>query len=165
MRKLVAAGLAAALSLSIAPVASAQLSSLGSLSSSSSSVTPTSPEEKRSENAKALEAAYESIFEDGGAVRYEAHDEVAEAALEVARNGGVVWTPDSEGELEAYVADRIEDGHAQVFVRIAHQDVQEALDKLSAVTPEDLGAEYPYGLAVDADEAWAYLAFTTPAFL
>lgn len=165
MRKLVAAGLAAALSLSIAPVASAQLSSLGSLSSSSSSVTPTSPEDKRSENAKALGAAFESNFEATGAVRYEAHDEVAEAALEVARNGGVAWTPLAGGELEGHGAVRSADGHDQGFLRIAHQDVQKALDILSAVTPEDLGTEYPYGLAVDADEDWAYLAFTTPIIL
>lgn len=164
MRKIIAAGLAAALSLSIAPVASAQLSSLGSLSSSSSAITPTSPEEKRNKNAQDLEAALASIYDQSGGDRSEEDNDVAQATLEKALEDDVEWIPNVENEVEAQSTYWFTEDHVLFVLRVAHSDVQKTLSEVSTVVPEpeDLDADHPYGLASDADEDWAYVAIAFP---
>lgn len=155
-KKLVAAGIAAALSLSLSPVASAQ-SSFPALSSSSSTSNVSKVQQLEDDFAKALE--------DQGHTRHTQHDEAAEKAVQSAIDGNVVFVASQGANFPGLEeGQNISDGYMNVYLRfpLEHIDtVLQNIDDATGVTPAP-GVSIPFGLAVDEAESKVYIAFVIP---
>lgn len=156
MRKLLAAGLAVALSLSLAPVASAQ-SSFPALSSSSSTGT------NNVSKVQQVEDNFAKALQEQGHTRHSQHDRAAEKALQAAVDGNVAFTMEPNANFPgAATGQTVSDGYFNFYIRFPLEHIDTVLrniDNAQTVLP---GVALPFGIAVDEAQSLVYVAFVVP---
>lgn len=156
MRKLLAAGLAVALSLSLAPVASAQ-SSFPALSSSSSTGT------NNVSKVQQVEDNFVKALQEQGHTRHSQHDQAAEKALQDAINGNVAFSVDPTSPLPNFgQGQSFSEGYLNAYYRFQLEDIDQVLYNIDNAPTALPGVALPFGVAVDEAQSLVYVAFVVP---
>lgn len=165
-KKIIAAAVAASLSLAVTPVASAQLSSGSSLPTlSSGSIVDGSTPNSPTANLEEVEERFEKIMGDAGHTRVAEHDRAAEEAMQDAKDGEIVFVKNDLGNVPDFAEGAsLASGYSHLLYRFPVEHAGTVLDNIKNASGLglDFGVYVPYGLAVDSEESWAYITFSLP---